>query len=279
MTRLPDPSSTIRHLARLYSPPPSRALLSTLCEIEAEIRQSLAVSHEVAHTRLEWWREECERTVSGAAAHPLTRKLLELSPREPLEDLAGLVDTTVWDLAGATFETRREVNAYCTRWAAALVEPVAMQAQAGSGLAPAAPPRWRALGAALREIELLTQLPQEARQGRLRLPLDELARAGVPTEQLSAEVCSPALATLLTTRHETLRRTLEAAVLDIAPGLQPHTRGLLVWVQLMWRCSRQAQLALPRMQPPPGGGVGMAWAAWRAARTAQRQAYRLEYRP
>jgi phytoene synthase len=255
-------------------------VLTCLCGIEGEIRASLPLAHEVAHPRLAWWREECERAASGTARHPLTRELLTHCAPPLLAGLTGLADTAAWDLAGATFETRREVSGYCERWAAALIEPAAAHAAELAGLPLPHPPRWRALGAALREIELVAHLRGEARQGRLRLPLDELERAGVAPEAATQAHFTPALAGLLAARHEALRRTLEASVLDIPPALQSGMRGLLVWVQLAWRLSRQAQLALPG--PPRAGrlsGLTLSWAAWRAARAATGGAYRLQYRP
>ncbi|HEV2286178.1 MAG TPA: squalene/phytoene synthase family protein, partial [Steroidobacteraceae bacterium] len=147
--------STTRTLAALYSPPPQRALLGALFALEEEIGASLksGLDHEVAHARLAWWREECARCVRGQPAHPLTRALRAcfagLDPA-PLAGIGGLIDTAVWDLAAATFETRRELDAYCGRWADALLVPwVAL----GAPLAPRAAAH--ALGAALREAQLL----------------------------------------------------------------------------------------------------------------------------
>jgi 15-cis-phytoene synthase len=247
--------------------------------MEAEIYRSLTLSHEVSHARLAWWGEECERAAAGEPRHPLTQALARELPPPLLAALPGLTDTATWDLARATFETRREMTGYCERWAAALIEPAARHAESSARLAAGATPRWLALGAALREIELLAQLPAEARAGRLRLPLDELERAGVAPETLSDIPCAPPLAALLAGRHEALRRTLEAGVLDVAPALQPATRGLLVWTQLAWRLSRRAQLALPGSLPQTRPGFAPAWAAWRAARAATRGAYRLQYHP
>jgi len=247
-------------------------VLSRLCELEAEIRKSLTLPHEVAHARLAWWQEECERLAAGAPRHPLTQALVAAQLPTPLaKNCAGLVDTAVWDLAQATFETQRDVTAYCERWAAAVVEPAARQAapQAAS---------WRTLGAVLREIELLAFVHREAQLGRLRLPLDELARAHLAPEELSAATCPAAAMGVLCARHEALRHALEAAVPEVVPGgEQPAVRGLLVWVQLAWRLSRQAQRALPVwLAPQSAGGWAYGWAAWRAARAAQRGAYRLQ---
>src|SRR6185437_12522101 len=76
-----SPSSALspeRYLAWLYSPPEQQSVLAALCQIEAEIAGSLkpGIDHHVAHTRLQWWREECERTAQGRPVHPLTRELV-----------------------------------------------------------------------------------------------------------------------------------------------------------------------------------------------------------
>src|ERR1700733_6275437 len=75
--------------------------------------------------RLAWWPEESPRCLAGAPGHPLTRELAALCAPEPaaaLGGLSGLIDCALWDLAAATFETRREQRAYCERWSAAMIE-------------------------------------------------------------------------------------------------------------------------------------------------------------
>src|SRR5262245_51887239 len=76
---------TTRFLASLYSPPARRPVLEALLDIEHEIAESLrpGLDHRVAHTRLQWWREECERVVQGKPVHPLTRELVSADQRVP----------------------------------------------------------------------------------------------------------------------------------------------------------------------------------------------------
>jgi phytoene synthase len=279
-----------RYFAWLYSPPAQRRLLEALFAIEREIAGSLraGLDHHVAHTRLQWWRDECERCVNGHPVHPLTRELLAAlhgTPGEALPQLAeitGLVDTAVWDLAGATFETRRELTAYCERWAAAMVEPLAAHAQQNTPASNApplsAPPgtsRWRALGASLRELELLIELARDARFGRLRIPLEELDRAGADPADLAKTPWSSPIAQLLRERHEALRTTVSN---DLASALEPSggeanshdknaLRGLVVWVGLAWQTSWRAQRSLPgTSQPRRLDALSDAWRAWRVAR-------------
>lgn len=261
--------SATRTLAWLYSPPPQRALLGALFALEEEIGASLksGLDHEVAHARLAWWREECARCAGGQPAHPLTRSLLEcFTGRDPapLAGIGGLIDTATWDLAAATFETRRELDAYCARWADAMIVPLA--ACGAPRLERAAA---RALGAALREAQLLAELARDAHAGRLRLPLDELAAAAVEIAALARPPWSAGLVALLRARHAQLRGRLAGAVAALTPEGQPPLPGLMVWVVLAHQSSRRAERRLPRALP--GGddsGLLDGYRAWRAARLA-----------
>jgi phytoene synthase len=258
-----------RELAWLYSPPPQRAALATLCTLEAEIgaRLDAGLDHEVAHARLAWWREECARTVDGQPTHPLTRELAALFAavdRSPLAGIGGLVDTAVWDLAAATFESRPELTAYCERWSAALIEPLVRLAE------PQLPPaQARTLGVSLRESELLLTLAADARLGRLRLPLDELERAGVAPESLAQPPWTPPLAALLQERYRAVRAALTRSVDALAPAARGALPGIIVWAALAARhCERAAQRLpqAPSRRDPQTLSDG--WRAWRAARRA-----------
>jgi phytoene/squalene synthetase len=343
--------SSSRYLAWLYSSEAQQPVLAKLCEIESEIAGSLrpGIDHHVAHARLQWWQEECERGAQGRPVHPLTRELVkaygvQAATRQPspLAGISGFVDTAVWDLAGATFETRKELTAYCERWAAAMFETAAAQvvgvvsdlpsgAAAGAGFRPATPAvheidaaesahvtramqvsrmvpasdspdesggatpdslaaasgatvsvepppesgakravsRWRVIGAAVREIELLADLAREAHMGRVRVPLDELERAGVEVSSLAKPPWPASLATLLRERHEALRGTIAESVAALGREEQTSFRGLLVWAALAWRQSMRAQHALPGIiSPRRYHALTDGWQAWRAARQA-----------
>ena len=277
--------SPSRYLAWLYSPEAQQPVLAKLCEIESEISSSLrpGIDHHVAHARLQWWQEECERCAQGRPVHPMTRELVKAygsaavaRQPSPLAGISGFVDAAVWDLAGATFETRKELNAYCARWSAAMFETAAGYVTsstpgavaASSGAEPAIS-RWRVLGAAVREIELLTGLAREAHAGRVRVPLDELDRAGVEVGSLAKPPWPGALVTLLRERYEALRTTIAESVSTLGREEQAGFRGLLVWTALAWGQSARAQRALPGIIfPRRYHALADGWQAWRAARRA-----------
>lgn len=262
-----------RFLASLYSPASERPVLEALVGIESEVVASLQgrLDHNVAHIRLEWWREECERLATGSPVHPLTRALAAEFPASTaavLSGLSGFVDVAVWDLAAATFETRRELAAYCERWATAMIVPAVVHADGDSST-------WLAIATAMREIEMLNELTAEARAGKLRVPLDELDRAGIETSALTVTPCSAPLAALLSERHEALRSILTHLVAQVPRAAQPMLRGLLVWADVAWRRSRRTQSALPAT-PRRGSfpGVAGAWHGWIAARRAMNGRFR-----
>ncbi len=271
-----------RYWAWLYSPPRLRAVLDPLLGIEAEIRAALrpGLDHQIAHVRLEWWREECTRYASGSPAHPLMRALSaaygaaadgavargRAAPDTARPDPRGLVDTATWDLAAATFATRAELAGYCDRWASA-VTLIAAQGAAQFG---------RSLGRALAETELLAALAADAKLGRLRLPVDELGQAQVEPSALAHPPWPEPLCALLRSRQRASRAALAASVAELPAALQPSLRGLLVWAALAYRESLRAERALPHpWQADRASRLAYAWIAWRAARHADRRKFHL----
>jgi len=278
MSAAPD-SHSIRYFAWLYSIPQERLALQALYGIEREVYESVrpGLDHHIAHSRLQWWREECERAAGGNPVHPLTRELV-IALRGPrmsngpkgaalpeLSALVGFVDTATWDLAGATFETRKELAAYCERWGAAMLQPL---------LGPANPATlqgqpWGRVGSALRELQMLVDLARDAQSGRLRIPLDELGNAGADPVALAKPPWPEAVATMLRARQAALRRDLAEAAGSLGQDQQRAHRGLLVWAALAWHSSRRAEQALPSpLQPGRFAAIADTWLAWVAARGA-----------
>jgi 15-cis-phytoene synthase len=255
-----------RALAWIYCPAVQRPLLGALLGIEREIGASLraGLDHAIAHARLAWWREECERTAAGRPRHPLTREVagaLGTTTRAPLEALAGLVDGADWDLACATFATRAELTAYCARWSAAMVAPLGGGTPASAALLE--------LGTSLRETELLLMLPADARAGRLRLPLDELEPLAVSPAQLAQPPWPAPLAQMLRAQHRRLRSALAAGVAAFSAEEQPALRGVIVWAAIAARHSAQAERRLPHASLAREHHDTLdGWRAWRVARHA-----------
>jgi phytoene/squalene synthetase len=132
-----------------------------------------------------------------------------------------------------------------------------------------APSAGAKFGAALREIELLARLADDARLGRLRVTLADLAAAPATADELARPPWPPGLARLLRTRHRHLRAELAAGVAQLPRPAQPALRGLMVWAQLAAVYSQRGERALPHALKPRDYHRPLdAWRAWRAARRA-----------
>ncbi len=274
MSEKPE-AHTPRFLAWLYSTRSQQPVLASLCGIEREIGASLrpGVDHHVAHTRLEWWREECNRCAAGNPVHPLTRELRihleQLTPgsrvNAALAGLSGLVDAATWDLADATFERREELTAYCRRWAAAMVAPLAFADADLTGSAP------RCVSWSCSAISPATPGPEgcvcrsmssSGLRSRRRRSRHRLGRGS------SRSCCASG------TRHcgGTWRQRSRVS----RPKTNRRARGLLVWSALAWQASLRAERALPHARAASLASAAAAnWRAWRTARAAASGTLRL----
>jgi 15-cis-phytoene synthase len=269
------PAGTPRYFAWLYSDARLQGLLAPLFGIETEINAALqpGLEHSVAHVRMTWWAEEAQRLRAGHALHPLARALLAQWPvaagAAAGPDVSGLVDIAAWDLASATFETRRELALYCERWARSVIQ-LATAAAAPDLPAPTAQQFGLAVGTAVCELDMLVSLARSARFGRLRVPLDELAALGVAPEALAQPPWPPALCARLRERHHELQIALTAGCAMLrSPAHRAALRGVLVWAALIQQHSRRAQAALPAVgRRTRWDGLSDAFRAWRAARQA-----------
>ncbi len=230
-----------------------QTILKSLFGIELEINAALqpGLEHNVAHVRMAWWSEETARLRGGYAMHPLTRALLAQrpaavstssgSPALAGPDIRGLVDIATWDLAAATFDTGRELAGYCDRWAQAVPQLAATWA-APERSAEIARHFGHGLGVALCELEMLVSLQDSARQGRVRIPLDELTALDVAPALWRSRPGLRRCVPRLRERHRQLRRAvLESCALLRSPAERAAQRGLLVWAALMQQHSRRAE--------------------------------------
>jgi phytoene synthase len=209
-----------RQLSVLYAGAARRKGLEALYATEREIRSALtASSHEVAHVRQRFWREEVDRLVGGRPVHPLTQAMRAAPGGAALDfaPLHELLAATDLDLARFTYANRRELDAYAVRAGAAqrlaatlLAEGRPLGAQAGVFAA--------ALGRLLRQTEMLAALQSEARAGRVYVPLEELQGVGVDPAEVHRHPAPPALLAWRRARAEELSTELRAAADPLSAG-------------------------------------------------------------
>jgi 15-cis-phytoene synthase len=263
------PPGSLRDFAVTYAPPQAQPVLNALYAFEAEIDDTVRTSsHEVAHTRMQWWRGEIDRLLGGTAQHPVTRALAPL--RESAgKDLALLHEALVAadiELARLTFGSSSELEAYCFRASGSLQTLAAIACAASKDISDPEREFARRLGSAVKRTELLRDLRQHATAGRLPLALDELDAAGADPRDLLAAPLSPALARLLEAQRLALRDELQQlpALLNAAQR-RTQRHGLVLaalYAQLLQRIDHRRELARTRAEVAPWTKL---WTAWRTA--------------
>ncbi len=244
------PPGSMRYFALLYASAKQRESLTALFVIDAEIRASTLAAHEVAHTRLQWWRAEIDRLVNRNAQHPATQTLQAAMPAAEFSILHELLMAADMDMAHMTYNTGPELNAYLHRSGGAIFE-LASRSTDGNA---------RRAGALIRRVETLRDLTIDSRNGRVYWPLDELENRKISIEQLARGQSTDAIRRLLATEIARLR-----AEFDV---LQILYRPLIVLaklhVQLLNRIERaNCDVFSQRHELGPWK---KSWTAWRAAR-------------
>lgn len=259
----------MRYFALLYAPAERRDVLTALFVIDAEVRESArSASHDVAHTRLRWWRAEIDRLVNGSPQHPATRILFEQhrGGREQLAKLHEFLAAGDMDLARMTYANARELRAYCARSGGAIAELMATELSAEGTLDETVRSSAHDLGIGIRQAEILRDIRQDAYEGRIYVPLDHLEQHGLEPGELSARDVSEkmrgALRSFRQLAEESLqRRPLDPAQLDI---LRPVAVLAALHRRLLQRiAARNYDVASERVDLGP---IEKPWVAWREAR-------------
>lgn len=158
----------------------------------------------VARVKLAWWHEELERMFAGAPQHPVTRALAPALarydlPREPfLELLQGMA----MDLDPLLYPDLSSLETYCHRVAGV----VGLLSARIFGHREAATLEYaHELGIAFQLTNILRDVGEDARRGRVYLPGDAMAAAGISAAEVLQLHDSPGLRQVLRELAETAR--------------------------------------------------------------------------
>jgi phytoene synthase len=262
------PAGSLRYFAVLFGAAEVRPQLEALYAFEAELRRIVdGSSHEAAHARLQWWRGEVDRLAVGRPSHPLSIALTTLRrPGGP--DLALLHECLTaadLDLANHEYANWQQLEAYCFRSAGALQTLIAGLLAAPRELSADERQFARRLGSAVRQAEMLRDLALDLARGRIYLPGDELAGAGLDAAALHA--ADPRAIRLLSAWRNRVRSELVGlpACLGDARVRSTQRHGLVLaalHAQLLGRIDPTASAATVRASPGP---LARLWTAWRTA--------------
>ncbi|MCB1890330.1 MAG: presqualene diphosphate synthase HpnD [Rhodocyclaceae bacterium] len=169
----------------LFLPPERRQAITALYAFCREVDDVVDECNDpmLAESKLDWWRGEVAAMSEGGATHPVTQALQDVSPRFdlPVEQLLEIIDGMQMDLQLARYPDFRSLQLYCYRVASVvgLLSAGIFGYQDRQTLKYA-----HDLGMAFQLTNIIRDVGEDARRGRIYLPIDELQRFEVPAGEL-----------------------------------------------------------------------------------------------
>jgi len=169
----------------LFLPPQRRRAITALYAYCREVDDVVDDVDDpaVARAKLDWWRAEIDRMCGGCAQHPVTQALAPHLAAFGItrERLQQVIDGMQMDLHQNRYLDYGSLRRYCHLVAGVVGEMAA-------GIFGASDERTyeyaRQLGLALQLVNILRDVGEDARRGRVYLPLDDLHAAGVRVSDL-----------------------------------------------------------------------------------------------
>jgi len=173
------------YYAFLFLPPPRRAAITAFyafCrEVDDVVDETLDPS--VAAAKLAWWRQEVAAAWAGAPTHPVMKALMPLAADFSIEaaHLQAVIDGCQMDLDQTRFLDFPALQRYC-HLVAGVVGEVAANI---FGRSEARTVQYaHTLGLAMQLTNIIRDVGDDARRGRIYLPLSELQRFEVKAHEL-----------------------------------------------------------------------------------------------
>ena len=151
---------------------------------------------QLAATKLAWWREELDRLYAGQPQHPVTQalKTVLMEFNLPQEQLLEIIDGMEMDLDHARYATFKDLQLYCYR-AAGVVGQLCAQI---FGYTERETLKYaHDLGIAFQLTNIIRDVGEDARRGRIYLPVEDLEQFNVPAADILACRESDAFAALM----------------------------------------------------------------------------------
>jgi phytoene synthase len=203
----------------LFLPQETRRAITAFYALCRELDDVVDECHDpnVAETKLVWWRNELVRLAGGTPEHPVTRALYDTARGRslPPELLLEIVDGMAMDLAYHRYPDFKTLQLYCYRVASVVGELAATifgyQDRATRKYA-------HDLGLAFQLTNIIRDVGEDARRGRIYLPQDELARFGVNETDILQARSTPEFQSLMQFQYQRAAALYRKA-LDELPGV------------------------------------------------------------
>jgi phytoene synthase len=220
----------------------------------------------VARTKLAWWRTEVANLFAGHPQHPVTRALAPFVAPYGLDAarMNEIIDGMEMDLTHHRYADFEALRLYCHR-AAGVVGQLA--ASIFGYRNPSTLEYAEALGTAFQLTNIIRDVGEDARRGRVYLPADELARFGLDAQDILARRADERFAKLMEFQAERAASYYALAQSKLAPEDRRDQRaGLImagIYRALLDEIRRDGYQVLDRrIALTPLRKLWIAWKTW-----------------
>ncbi|MFC7420208.1 presqualene diphosphate synthase HpnD [Iodobacter arcticus] len=170
-----------------FLPLEQRKAITALYAFCREVDDVVDECHEesVARTKLAWWRSEIDQLFAGSPQHPVTQALLPALKKYDLqrELFIEIIDGMEMDLDMARYNSFKDLQLYCYRVASVVGQ---MAAQIFGFTDRGTLKYAHDLGLAFQLTNIIRDVGEDARRGRIYLPVTELQQFNVPAADILA---------------------------------------------------------------------------------------------
>jgi phytoene synthase len=250
----------------LFLPAQRRRAITALYAFCREVDDAVdeTADAQVARTKLDWWRAEVERLFANDPQHPVSRALaphleaFSIGRRQLLE----IVDGMQMDLEQNRYLDFEGLRLYCHRVAGVVGE---LAANIFGATEPGTRDYAHELGLAFQLTNIIRDVGEDARKGRIYLPIEDLQRFEVPAHEILAAKHSERFAALMRFEAERAREHYRRAFAALPEADRRAQRpGLMmaaIYATLLAEIERDGFLVLDRRTSLTP--IRKLWLAWR----------------
>ncbi len=255
----------------LFLPPERRRAITALYTFCREVDDVVDEISDpgVARAKLAWWRGEVAAVFNGNPQHPVARALQPVVAAYGLPEIhfQAVIDGMEMDIDHSRYVDFTDLERYCHR-AAGVVG--LMSAEIFGRTNPATLTYAHDLGIAFQLTNIIRDVGEDARRGRIYLPQDELARHGVAPSSLLQRNGGDAFRALMTEQIDRARQWYDGALRALPDADRRAQRpGLImagIYRALLDQIERDSEAVLKqRVALTP---LRKFWIAWTTARRA-----------
>jgi phytoene synthase len=173
------------YYAFLFLPPPRRAAITAFYAFCREVDDVVDETSDggVAAAKLAWWRQEVQAAFAGRPSHPVMRALMPLAADFDIQPshLLAVIEGCQIDLQQTRFLDYAGLQRYCHLVAGVVGEVAAnIFGRTEAGTVQYA----HRLGLAMQLTNIIRDVGDDARRGRIYLPVSEMQQFGVSAQEI-----------------------------------------------------------------------------------------------